>query len=294
MRTNNELMHYGVKGMKWGVRHEPERTGFFRRGSTPSYAKTNRGKSTVMRMTSSSSRASRQDAKRRRIRNILLATAGVSAAAVVGLEVYKHGLMKADRILQPGTIVQNIGAKGKNFNAPFYAVDNSKDRLFYLKAFSKKATPKDAGRNMATILTNDKPVNIAGKKSMDIAYKRAYGNNPIKREIFYRRLGGLNYNQKAGFNRELRRMGYNGHKDINDMQFVFGGDTPTVYFGKASGLHVRNTSEINIKKAKKIKVLTGVGKRSIAQTGAMGVGIGSLYGAHRIEEKRNGGRNDVK
>lgn len=281
-KHNNYLMHYGVKGMKWGVRHEPERT-----GSRPSYVKTNVGRKTVARMTSGSGMS---DTKKKRIRNVLLATAGISAAAVVGLEVYKHGLMKADRILKPGTIVQNIGAKGKNFNAPFYAVDNPKDRLFYLKAFSKKATPTDAGRNMATILTNEKPVNIAGKDTMDLAYKRAYGNNPIKREIFYRRLGGLNYSQKAGFNRELRRMGYNGHKDVNDMQFLFGGDTPTVYFGKASGLNVRNTSEINIKRAKKIRVLTGVGKRSIAQTGAMAVGVGSIYGAHRLDENQNGGR----
>lgn len=281
-KHNNYLMHYGVKGMKWGVRHEPERN-----GSRPSYVKTNTGRKTVAKMTSSSGMS---DTKRKRLRNILLATAGVSAAAVVGLEVYKHGLMKADRILKPGTVVQNIGAKGKNFNAPFYAVDNPKDRLFYLKAFSKKATPTDAGRNMATILTNKNPVNIAGKDTMDLAYKRAYGNNPIKREIFYRRLGGLKYGQKAGFNRELRRMGYNGHKDINDMQFLFGGDTPTVYFGKASGLTVRNSSEINIKRAKKIRVLTGVGKRSIAQTGAMAVGVGSIYGAHRLDENQNGRR----
>ena len=280
-RHNDYLMHYGVKGMKWGVRHDPERVG------RPSYVKTAAGKRTVSRMSSGTNKS---DSRKKKIRNILLATAGISAATVVGLEVYKHGMMRADRILAPGSIVQNIGAKGKNFNAPFYAVDNPKDRLFYLKAFSKKATPTDAGRNMATILTNEKPVAIAGKDTMDRAYRRAYGNNPIKREIFYRRLGGLNYSQKAGFNRELRRMGYNGYKDINDMQFLFGGDTPTVYFGKASNLAVRNISEINVKKAKKIKVLTGVGKRSIAQTGAMAVGVGSIYGAHRLDENQNGRR----
>lgn len=274
------LMHYGVKGMKWGVRHDPEPSD--RRNRTSSYHKTNVGR----KISSPSS-----EAKRKRLRNILLATAGISAAAVVGLEVYKHGMMRADRVLQPGTIVQNIGAKGKNFNAPFYAVDNRNDRLFYLKAFSKKATKNDPGRNMATILSNKDQVTIAGKKTMDKAYKRAYGNNPIKREIFYRRLGGLDYSQKSGFNRELRRMGYNGHKDINDMQFLFGGDTPTVYFGKASGLSVRNASEINIKKAKKIKVLTGVGKRSIAQTGAMAVGVGSIYGARKLDENQNGGKH---
>lgn len=283
-KHNNYLMHYGVKGMKWGVRHEHERHSSS--SSNGARKKTNTGRQVIAKKMT----AARMSDTKKRLRNVLLATAGISAAAVVGLEVYKHGLMRADRILKPGTVVQNIGAKGKNFNAPFYAVDNPKDRLFYLKAFSKKATPKDAGRNMATILTNEKPVNIAGKDTMDLAYKRAYGNNPIKRELFYRRLGGLNYSQKAGFNRELRRMGYNGHKDINDMQFLFGGDTPTVYFGKASGLNVRNTSEININRAKKIRVLTGVGKRSIAQTGAMAVGVGSIYGAHRLDENQNGRR----
>ena len=34
MNRNDYLMHYGVKGMKWGVRHEPERVGSFRRFRT--------------------------------------------------------------------------------------------------------------------------------------------------------------------------------------------------------------------------------------------------------------------
>ena len=278
---DNYLMHYGVKGMKWGIRHDKERAG----RSRSNYDKTRAGRKVVSR----SSPTPKSDAKRKRIRNTLLTVAGVSAATVVGLEVYKHGLMRSDRVLESGTLVQNIGAKGKSFSGPFYGVDNRNDRLFYLKNFSKKATAADPGRNMATILTNKNPVSIAGKDAMDVAYKRAYGNNPIKREVFYRKLGGLKPYQKSAFNRELIRMGYGGHKDINDMQFIFGGDTPTVYFGKASGFNVRNTSEINIKRAKKIKVLTGVGKRTIAQTGAMTIGLGSIYGAHRLDKNQNGG-----
>ena len=28
MTNDRYLMHYGVKGMKWGVRHDPQRTGY--------------------------------------------------------------------------------------------------------------------------------------------------------------------------------------------------------------------------------------------------------------------------
>ena len=40
LEMNNELYHYGVKGMKWGVRHDPERQGI--RDAKKNYKKANR------------------------------------------------------------------------------------------------------------------------------------------------------------------------------------------------------------------------------------------------------------
>ena len=310
------LMHYGVKGMKWGVRHDYVPTGRYRHINRP-YPKDSRsntrthlsrgygssggsakgkaavGRSTVSRWGPGKTTVKRSaNNHRKAIRRVLLGTAALSAAAIIGVEAYKHGLMKSDRILKSGTVVQNIAPPGRDFNVPFYGVNNVKDMKYYAKNFTTKDTANAAGRNIATLLTNKNDVRIAGKKAMDAAYKRAYGNNPVKREVFYRRLGALKPHQKEKFFNELQKAGYGGHKDINDMQFLFGGDTPTVFFGNKSGFTPAGSYKVNVKRAKKQRVLTGVGQRSLLETGAMGVGVGSLYGAHRTNTKRKRGRSN--
>ena len=272
------LAHYGVKGMRWGVRRDRAPTGSRQYHSRYSLSEKERRRRKVMR-------------------GALIAATMLSIAGVVAVERKKYGLMASDRILKAGTSIQNISPKGRDFNTPFYAVSDKKDKLFYLRAFTKAPTKRDPiGRTTVNILSNDKDVNIAGKKAMDAAYKRAYGNNKVKREIFYRRLGGLKPHQKAKFNNELIKAGYGGHKDINDMQVLFGGDTPMVFFGKASGYKKTKSSEVNVQVAKKIKVLTGVGKRTIQESGAMALGAASVYGLyktdkHRQKRRRNGTSN---
>lgn len=278
------LMHYGVKGMKWGVRHEPDRN-----PRTVS-SKMNAGEKTLKKFgLKSKQSADRYDSvykHKKAIRRTLLGIAAVSAAAVIGVEAYKYGLMRSDRILKAGTKVQNIAPPGRNFNTPFYGVNDVADMKYYAKHFTTKDTAEKAGRNIATYLTNTKDVRIAGKASMDRAYRKAYGYNPIKREIFYRRLGGLKPYQKSKFFNELHKEGYSGFKDINDMQFLFGGDTPTVYFGKASGFAPSSSRKVDVKAIKKMRVLTGVGKRTLMESSALAIGTASIFGAHKVNKMK--------
>lgn len=293
MNDFDYLMHHGVKGMKWGVRHEPDRN------PKTVGIKMNAGEKAVTRFglkgNNSNNQSNAINKHRKAIRRILIGTAAVSVAALISVEAYKYGLMRSDRILKAGTKVQNIAPPGRNFNVPFYGVDDAADMKYYAKNFTTKDTATKAGRNIATQLTNNTDVKIAGKGSMDKAYRRAYGNNPIKREIFYRRLGALQPYQKSRFFNELRKEGYGGFKDINDMQFLFGGNTPTVYFGKASGFNPASSSKVDVKAAKKVRVLTGVGKRTLMESGAMAVGGTSAYGAYKIgktsKEKRRKSSN---
>lgn len=303
------LAHYGVKGMKWGVRNDYVPTGQYRyihrnrgidagkhldksgrhggSGSSPS-SSVSKGKSVVKRWGPGKTTSHSDFVKKHRkaIRNTLIATAALSAAAVVGVSAYRRGLMRSDRILKSGTIVQNIAPHGRDFNTAFYGVNDFRDMKYYAKHFTTKDTAEKAGRNVATLLTNKEDVRIAGKKAMDRAFKNAYGNNPIKREIFYRRLGALKPAQKQRFFDELQKAGYGGHKDINDMQFLFGGNTPTVFFGKNSGFTPAGSYKVNVDRARKMRVLTGVGKRSLIETGAISIGGASAYGAHKLGKKK--------
>lgn len=281
---STSLMHYGVKGMKWGVRHEPDRNP--RTVGLKMNAGERAAKKLGVKDKNSTDRHNSIYKHKKAIRRLLIGTAAVSAAAIVGVEAYKYGLMKSDRILKAGTKVQNIAPPGRNFNTPFYGVNDAADMKYYAKHFTTKDTPEKAGRNIATYLTNAKDVKIAGKKSMDRAYRNAYGKNPIKREIFYRRLGGLKPNQKAKFFNELHKEGYSGFKDINDMQFLFGGNTPTVFFGKASGFSPSSAVKVDVKQAKKIRTLTGVGKRTLIESGAIAAGTASAYGAHKVNKMK--------
>ena len=300
------LMHYGVKGMKWGVRNDYVPTGQYRyihrnRGvdagthldksggrsgsvSTSPSSRVSKGKNVVKRWGpgKTTSHSDFVNKHRKAIRNTLLATAALSAAAVVGVSAYRRGLMRSDRILKSGTIVQNIAPHGRDFNTTFYGVNDVRDMKYYAKHFTTKDKAGVAGRNVATLLTNKNDVRIAGKKAMDRAFRNAYGNNPIKREVFYRRLGALKPEQKQKFFNELQKAGYGGHKDINDMQFLFGGNTPTVFFGKNSGFAPAGNYKVNVDRAKKMRVLTGVGKRSLIETGAISIGGASAYGAHKL------------
>ena len=306
----NYLIHYGVKGMKWGVRNDYVPTGEYRhinrnqgdvgsgRGtsssghggssgySTPS-SKKSRGQSIVNKWGPGKTTTKNNfiNKHRKAIRNTLLATAALSAAAVVGINVYKRGLMKSDRILKAGTLVQNIAPPGRDFNTTFYGVNEVADMKYYAKNFTTKDTAKEAGRNIATLLTNKNDVQIAGKDAMDRAFRKAYGNNILKREIFYRRLGALKPAQKQKFFDELQKAGYGGHKDINDMQFLFGGNTPTVFFGKNSGFTPAGSYKVNVNRAKKMRVLTGVGKRTIAETSAGAVSVSSIIGAKKLDNQ---------
>lgn len=290
MNDFDYLMHYGVKGMKWGVRHDPVstgRNGYSQRDgkvtSAPSSSAA-RGKSIIDKWGPGKTTSKKDfiNKHRKAIRNTLIATAALSAAAVVGVNVYKRGLMRSDRILKSGTLVQNIAPPGRDFNVPFYGVNEVADMKYYAKNFTTKDTTESAGRNIATLLTNKEDVRIAGKKAMDKAFAKAYGNNPLKREIFYRRLGALKPAQKQRFFDELKTAGYGGHKDINDMQFLFGGNTPTVFFGKDSGFSPAGSYKVNLRKAKRVRVLTGVGKRTLMESGAMAIGGTSAYGAYKV------------
>ena len=301
--SDQYLMHYGVKGMKWGVRHDYVPTGRGRSSSsTPSNANSskNRGQSVVDRWN-----GKKKTDKRKVVRNALLGAAAISAATVVGLELYKFGKMSADRTLKAGTLVQSVAVKEKtDFGKSFYVAASQDDRRKILKNFTGvlSTQAKDAGLSgevYANMFLNDKSVNIAGRKAMRKAYKSVYGTNKGFYK-FARDFNQFDQAKRAPFMNELQKRGYSGFLDQAGMQKWWGGMTPMVLNGSQSGFALRNRAKINTDRLSSIPVKdVGTKLRNVEERGlkvakysfAAGAGAQTYISLTNKRKNQNGGRN---
>lgn len=120
--NNDYLMHHGVKGMKWGVRHDPIRTGR-RRFRTDS--------------------GGDAQAKRRRglseNQKLALKVAGGTALIIGGVAISKHFSKKLDK-----SVAKMGAAEAKKHAAKWSKTSVSQAKKRNLYYFSKKALPSGA------------------------------------------------------------------------------------------------------------------------------------------------------
>ena len=104
--SDNYLAHYGVLGMKWGVRKDKTKGGLRKRKSTPvhdDYKKAHSGKSVKsmsdselrsvnnrLQMESQYSALTRKTSKGKKVVNTLIKTAGTIAAAEAAYKTYNR------------------------------------------------------------------------------------------------------------------------------------------------------------------------------------------------------------
>lgn len=277
----NELYHYGVKGMKWGVRNDYVPIG----RSKPNKFITDNG--------TSSSRDERIKKNRFKLSTgakVALGVAGISAAAVIGMEAYKIGKFRADSLIPPGTLVQNIAPAGRTYDTSFYGAISQKDRLKYLSTFTGAVTKKGNSNINVSMLSNDNSLKIAGKKAMNQAYKNVYGKTSlVSRSKWFNNFGALSEAERKPFMDELSRKGYSGFKDADDILDNFG-DMPVVFFGDKSGLSVKKTVKLNTDITRKMhgqkSTRNLADKRKTAERFVSTVGGVSLATATGIETSR--------
>lgn len=233
--TEYELYHYGVKGMKWGVRRFQRKDGSLTAAGQKRYSDDSpnakpKSKRQLKLEESykakgySDLNAERAAARRAKIEKIVAVTAGLTVAAAATYVVSKNIRERTDSIVKSGTKIQVI-ARGaeKNTDRAFYAAYNKSDKSKYAGMYGKQI--KDEGSSVYNHIMNvTSDMKVASRKKAADAFTELYKNDPefrkdllassktLQNQAFFQGLfSTANALGKVGPNmtdKQLRKVGY--------------------------------------------------------------------------------------
>lgn len=192
------ICHYGVKGMKWGVRHDPERVGRVAK-KQDRFKEKARAKQNFINAKKNRGFSDKQKiyAKRGAI------AAGVALMAVGGIALAKSGYFRyntakllADTVITPKNKMQTMvygTAKDSFLSKEFYTTDNALDKLKYSGPFTlgNLVNGYMSGRGAEPtriMLQAKKNLKVAGKDTGVQTFKKLCQNGLIKDEDTARKL----------------------------------------------------------------------------------------------------------
>lgn len=169
MNHSNELCHYGVKGMRWGVRRYQDKNGRLTNAGKKRYSGDNGG-------SESEAKKGLSDNKKRAIK-IGAAAVGTALAAYGGYKLYKSGKLDSsiakgkravDQLLgehrvKPSDFVDSIGKSSKRETIRRNASKSVKNRIKSMSDTELKAAIDrlENERKLKNLISDD---NSAGKK----------------------------------------------------------------------------------------------------------------------------------
>lgn len=282
------LEHYGIKGMKWGVRKD-------RKTNSEPSERDHRllGKYKAEGMTDEE--ASKRLERNRKIRKAVLVTGGVAAtaaAAYVGTKEFDKRFKGVD--LDMNTSIKNVNVFGDELmtDRRLYVTvkesDSKKYRGMYAEQLRKQNPWRDAVYE--TTLTARERIKAPSHREAKKLFKeyRESLSSSDKRKTpadyiqFNQRLvmsgtGGKDTSINTGFYNMLKEKGYNSLIDSND-QFKSGYDTrkPLIVFNAAKTLNTIGHNVVKENESKKLargQAATVVGKIALKQAGYTVAGV---------------------
>ena len=191
-----ELYHWGIKGMRWGIRRFQNKDGSLTAEGEKRYGKSDNNalqkkKSTYRlrledkyRKTMSPKEAEQKADKRIRTQKILAATAAVTVASAMAYIAGRKYLQKyVDKTLKAGTKFHTVTLDdNKNMKDRFYAAYKPIDRMKYRGMLGQQRVNLIGGKvyDISTKATKD--IKIASHKTAEDVFSKLYKKSPEFRD----------------------------------------------------------------------------------------------------------------
>ena len=190
--SGDELYHWGIKGMRWGVRRYQKKDGSLTTAGKKRYSEGDESPKSEPKKSKhrlaleskfksagmSDEEAAKQADKRIRTEKILAAAGVVTVAAATTYVVHKHLKEKSDGLIKAGDSLQRIEMTddGKLHDV-FYAANDKSDKTKYagLLGITRR---QQAGKAYVMDIGVDKDIKIAGRgKSLEV-FEKLYKTDP--------------------------------------------------------------------------------------------------------------------
>lgn len=310
-----ELSHHGIKGMRWGVRHDKPTKGRKKVGKKPlnRYQKSLQKKYQEKYQMSASQAEAAAREHSRRVRNIAIGVAVVTGAAIGTSFALQYGRRYCDDIIKAGTEIQTVHMDPNIINTgKFYTASTNLDKWKYKIGFGvdvhgnvkKRITAdvdsdvKSIGVKKATKLYNDL---VKNNKEFADAVQSTYSNRKISYKDFNHRglLGdgsyaGMNDASKAQkiFYDAVRKKGYGAIADWNDRIHSGYNTHANIVFDTSHIKNVRVHDDISMSEIIESKpafigralVESLVSEKNLAKTGILVTALG-VHSANKKTDK---------
>ena len=230
----DELQHFGVKGMKWGVRHDKERSNHGSSSKPQSDYQKRLSKQYQEQHGISKEEADKYAAEHAKMMKKVLIGAGIAAGLMVGGYAYsKYKREVADDIIRAGKTISTVKMNPDRIinGEKFYTSHKKWDQIKYAGMFGQETVFgfRTGGYKKQITAKTTKDIKIAGVKTSEKLYNQLRATNPsfAKDTMFYKgykdfgTMGLLGAQDSASktFIDALRKQGYGGVADINDRKF---------------------------------------------------------------------------